>query len=56
MILIEAKEKIIKALEINPEFEEAKTYLYYLNNQEAEEESAAETSDAKSAEEEKSEN
>jgi len=51
-----AKEKIIRALEINPEFEEAKTYLYYLNNQEAEEESAAETSDAKSAEEEKSEN
>ena len=43
--------KDIKALEINPEFKEAKAYLYYLNNQEAEEGSAAETSDEKSAEE-----
>ena len=47
----EAKEKIIKALEINPEFKEAKAYLYYLNNQEVEEGSAAETTDEKSAEE-----
>ena len=47
----EAKEKIIKALKINPEFKEAKAYLYYLNNQEAEEGSAAETSDEKPAEE-----
>ena len=48
--LKEAKEKIIKALKINPEFKEAKAYFYYLNNQEAEEGSAAETSDEKSAE------
>ena len=46
----EAKEKIIKALEINSEFKEAKAYLYYLNNQEADEESAEEISDEKSAE------
>jgi tetratricopeptide (TPR) repeat protein len=42
-----AKEKIMKALEINSQFKEAKAYLDYLNNQEAGEESA---------EEEKSEN
>ena len=28
-VIKEAKEKIIKALKINPEFKEAKAYLYY---------------------------
>ncbi len=51
-----AKEKIIKALKINPEFKEANAYLNYLNNLEADEGSAAETSDEKSEEEKKLEN
>jgi tetratricopeptide (TPR) repeat protein len=47
----EAKGKILKALEINPKFKEAKSYLDYINNQEAAGKSGSETSDEKPAEE-----
>lgn len=53
--LEEAKRKILKALEINPKFKEAKSYLDYINKREADEASGPEISDEKSAKEENSE-
>jgi len=52
----EAKRKILKALEINPKFKEAKAYLDYKNKQKTDEPSGSETSDETPAKEENSEN